>query len=143
MSTVCCASPAYLRDHGIPRRPEDLSAHQCVTFLSDRTGRAIDWEFACGEHRVQLALEGVLAVNDHDACVTASLMNLGIVKVANYVARSYLASGQLTQVLEDWTAEQSPISVMYLQSRHLSAKVRTFVDWVSELMQKDAIFQAR
>ena len=92
---------------------------------------------------MQLALEGVLAVNDHDACITASLMNLGIVNVANYVARSYLASGQLTQVLEDWTAEQSPISVMYPQSRHLSAKVRIFVDWVSELIKQDSIFQTR
>ena len=142
MSTICCASPAYLREHGIPRRPEDLSAHRCVTYLSDRTGRVMDWEFARGEQKVQLALEGVLAVNDHDAYIAASLMNLGIVKVANYVARPHLASGKLTQVLEDWTAEQSPISVMYPQSRHLSAKVRIFVDWVSELIQQDPIFKA-
>jgi LysR family transcriptional regulator for bpeEF and oprC len=65
------------------------------------------------------------------------------VKVGNYVARPYLESGQLTQVLADWTAEQLPISVMYPQSRHLSAKVRTFVDWISELIQQDSIFQTR
>lgn len=64
-------------------------------------------------------------------------------KVGNYVARPYLESGQLTQVLADWTAEQLPISVMYPQSRHLSAKVRIFVDWVSELIQQDPIFQTR
>ena len=143
MSTVCCASPAYLREHGTPRRPEDLAAHRCVTYLAGRTGQAADWEFARGEQKVQLALEGVLAVNDHDAYIVASLMNLGIVKVANYVARPYLASGQLTQVLADWTAEQSPISVMYPQSRQLSAKVRIFVDWVSELIQQDPILQLR
>ncbi|HLA73952.1 MAG TPA: LysR family transcriptional regulator [Steroidobacteraceae bacterium] len=143
MSTICCASPAYLRDHGVPHRPEDLAVHRCVTYLSDRTGRTLDWEFARGEQKVQLALEGVLAVNDHDAYIAASLMSLGIVKVANYVVRPYLASGQLTQVLEDWTAEQSPISVMYPQSRHLSAKVRIFVDWVSDLIQQDPVFHAR
>ena len=143
MSTVCCASPAYLKEHGTPHRPEDLSTHRCVTYLSNRTGRAIDWEFARGGQKVQLTVDGVLAVNDHDAYIAASLMSFGIVKVANYVARPYLESAQLTQVLADWTAEQSPISVMYPQSRHLSAKVRIFVDWVSELIQKDPMFQMR
>ena len=61
----------------------------------------------------------------------------------NYVARPYLESGQLMQVLTDWTAEQFPISVMYPRSRHLSAKVRIFVDWVSELIQQEPFFQAR
>jgi LysR family transcriptional regulator for bpeEF and oprC len=143
MSFVCCASPAYLREHGTPRRPEDLSAHRCVNYVSNRTGRVIDWEFARGGQKVELTLDGVLAVNDHDAYVVAGLMSFGIVKVANYVARPYLESGQLTQVLTDWTAEQLPISVIYLQSRHLSAKVRIFVDWVSELIQQDPIFQTR
>lgn len=59
------------------------------------------------------------------------------------MARPYLESGQLTQVLSDWTAEQVPISVMYPKSRHLSAKVRIFVDWVSELIHQDPIFQMR
>jgi LysR family transcriptional regulator for bpeEF and oprC len=143
MFTVCCASPAYLREHGIPRRPEDLSAHRCVTYVSNHTGRVIEWDFARGEQKVQLTLDGVLAVNDYDAYIVASLLSFGIVKVANYVARPYLASGQLTQVLADWTTEQSPISVMYPQSRHLSAKVRIFVDWVSDLIQQDPIFQTR
>lgn len=143
MSFVCCASPAYLREHGTPRRPEELSTHRCVNYLSNRTGRVIDWEFSRGREKVELTLDGVLAVNDFDAYVAAGLMGFGIVKVGNYVARPYLESEQLTQVLGDWTAEQLPISVMYPQSRHLSAKVRTFVDWVSELIQQDPIFQTR
>jgi hypothetical protein len=57
------------------------------------------------------------------------------------MARPHLESVQLIQVLTDWTAEQFPISVMYPQSRHLSTKVRIFVDWVSELIQQDPIFQ--
>lgn len=101
----------------------------------------MDWEFERGGQNVQLTLDGVLAVNDHDAYVVAGLMSFGIVKVANYLAQPYLESGQLTQVLADWTAEQFHISVMYPQSRHLSAKVRIFVDWVSELIQQDPTFQ--
>jgi LysR family transcriptional regulator for bpeEF and oprC len=143
MTSVCCASPGYLRQHGIPSRPEELSAHRCVNFVSNRTGRILDWEFAQDGQKVQLTLDGVLAVNDQDAYVVAGLMGFGIVKVANYMARPYLESGQLVQVLADWTAEQFPISVMYPKTRHLSAKVRIFVDWVSELIQQDPSLQTR
>jgi LysR family transcriptional regulator for bpeEF and oprC len=141
MSSVCCASPAYLREHGVPRSPEELSKHRCVNYVSNRTGRILDWELARDGQKVQLTLDGVLAVNDHDAYIAAGLMSFGIVKVANYMARPYLESGQLTQVLTDWTAEQFPISVMYPQSRHLSAKVRIFADWISGLIQQDPMFQ--
>jgi LysR family transcriptional regulator for bpeEF and oprC len=141
MSSICVASPAYLREHGIPRNPEDLPTHRCVNYVSNRTGRILDWEFAQDGRKVQLTLDGVLAVNDHDAYLVAGLMSFGIVKVADYVARPYLESGQLTQVLTDWTAEQYPILVMYPKSRQLSAKVRLFVDWVSELIQQNPLLQ--
>jgi len=141
LSFICCASPAYLREHGVPRTPEDLSAHRCVNFMSNRTGQILDWEFVRDGRKAQLTLDGVLAVNDHDAYVIAGVTSLGIVKVAHYVARPYLESGHLTQVLTDWTAEQLPIAVMYPQSRHLSAKVRIFVDWVSELIQNNPLLQ--
>ena len=143
MSSICVASPAYLREHGIPRSPEELSAHRCVNYVSNRTGRILDWEFAQDGRKVQLTLDGVLAVNDHDAYLVAGLMSFGIVKIADYVARPYLESGQLAQVLTDWTAEQYPILVMYPKSRHLSAKVRLFVDWVSELIQQEPVLQTR
>lgn len=143
MTSVCCASPAYLHEHGSPRSPDELSLHRCVNFMSNRTGRILDWEFARDGQRVTLTLDGVLAVNDSEAYVTAGLNGFGIVKVANYIARPYLDSGQLVPVLPDWTVEQYPISVMYPQNRHLSAKVRIFVDWISELIQKDPIFQPR
>jgi LysR family transcriptional regulator for bpeEF and oprC len=143
MSFVCCASPAYLREHGSPRRPEELSAHRCVNYISNRTGRVMDWEFARADQKIRLTLDGVLAMNDSDAYVVAGLMSFGIVKAANYLVRPYLESGQLMQVLTDWTAEQFPISVIYPQNRHLSAKVRIFVDWVSELIKQDPILQTR
>jgi LysR family transcriptional regulator for bpeEF and oprC len=143
MTSVCCASPAYLREHGTPRSPDELAAHRCVNYMSHRTGRILDWEFAREGQKVVLTLDGVFAVNDHEAYVAAGLNSLGIVKAANYIVRPYLDSGRLVAVLPDWTVEQYAISVMYPQSRHLSAKVRIFVDWISELIQKDPIFQLR
>ena len=63
-------------------------------------------------------------------------------RLVEYVALPYLESGQLKEVLANWTAEQRfPISVMYPHSRHLSAKVRIFVEWMSELIRLYPIFQ--
>lgn len=143
MTSVCCASPAYLREHGTPRSPDDLSTHRCVNYMSNRTGRILDWEFARDGQRVVLTLDGVFAVNDPEAYVAAGLNGFGIVKVANYIVRPYLDSGRLAPVLPEWTVEQYPISVMYPQNRHLSAKVRIFVDWISELIQADPTFHPR
>lgn len=143
MSVICCASPEYLRQHGVPQRPEDLSKHRCINFMVSRTGRVLDWEFVRAREKVQLTIDGILAVNDHDAYVAAGAMGLGIVKVANYVAQPYLDSGQLTEVLAEWTAERLPIQVVYPQSRHLSAKLRLFVEWVGELIRDDPLFQPK
>lgn len=143
MSFICCASPEYLRQHGAPNRPEDLSAHRCINFMTSRTGRVLDWEFVRAREKVQLTVDGILAVNDHDAYVVAGVIGLGIVKVANYVAQPYIDSGQLTQVLAEWTAERVPVWILYPQSRHLSAKVRLFVEWVSELIRDDPLFQRK
>ena len=68
-------------------------------------------------------------------------MGLGIVKIANYVVRPYLESGELSQVLPDWTAEHFPVSVMYPKSGHVAPKVRVFIDWVSELFEKNPLLQ--
>jgi LysR family transcriptional regulator for bpeEF and oprC len=70
-SVVCCASPAYLKEHGAPRRPEELAAHRCVNYLSNRTARVMDREFSRGKQKVELTLDGVLAVNDPDAYIVA------------------------------------------------------------------------
>jgi LysR family transcriptional regulator for bpeEF and oprC len=142
LTTICCASPAYLREHGTPSSPEGLSEHRCVNYVSHRTGRVLDWEFSRRGRKLRLTLDGALAVNDHDAYIAAGLMSFGIVKVANYVARPYLESGQLVSVLTHWTTEQYPISIMYPQSRHLSAKVRAFVEWISDLIRNDPMLQA-
>jgi len=138
---ICCASPAYLQEHGVPRSPEDLANHRCVNLMSNRTGRVADWQFVRDGQRLELTLDGVLAVNEHDAYVLAGLMSLGIVKIASYAAHPHLESGKLVQVLADWTAEELPISVMYPQSRHVPAKLRVFVEWVSALIEQNPLFQ--
>ncbi len=94
-------------------------------------GRVLEWEFVRARERVRLSRwhccerlrrscrSGCDRTRDH--------------QIANYLAKPYLDSGQLTQVLAQWTADRLPIWVLYPRSRHLPAKVRLFVEWVSEL----------
>jgi LysR family transcriptional regulator, regulator for bpeEF and oprC len=142
MRFICCASPRYLQEHGTPSIPEDLLiSHRCVNVISNRTGKAMEWDFKREGQTMHLAVQGILSVNDPTAYVACGLMGLGIVKVATYLARPYLDSGQLVQVLAAWTAEPVPISVLYPQNRHLSAKVRAFADWIAELFEQNSLLQ--
>jgi LysR family transcriptional regulator for bpeEF and oprC len=135
MRFICCASPDYLARHGRPRTPEDLRDHRCVNYHSSRSGRALPFDFVRQGEKREIEVEGPVTVNDADAYLACGLNGLGIVQMATYLAQPHLESGRLEQVLADWTSEPFPISVMYPQNRHLSAKVRVFVDWIAELFE--------
>ena len=75
----------------------------------------------------------MVSVNDAEAYVTGGLMGLGLVQPPRFMVRELLKAGALRLVLPEFEAEAMPISVMYPQNRHLSQKVRVFVDWVVEI----------
>lgn len=133
MHYVTCASPAYLARHGRPLHPGDLAHHRCVNYFSARTGTAFDWYFAREEERVQVALSSHMAVSDSGAYTAAGVSGLGIVQMASFLMAPMIEDGRLERILEDWTNEPLPIHVVYPQNRHLSAKVRVFVDWIAQL----------
>lgn len=128
-----CAAPSYLQRFGRPTHPRELAAHRCVNYFSAKTGKIFDWDFSKDGERIQLALDGHIAVNNSDANLQAGLSGLGIVQLAAYSASRYFESGQLETVLEDWQSDPFPLHVVYPQNRHLSAKVRVFVEWIAEL----------
>ncbi|MDB5906641.1 MAG: LysR family transcriptional regulator [Massilia sp.] len=130
---VTCAAPAYLDLHGRPTHPNDLAAHRCVNYFSSKTGKVHGWDFSRGEDRIQIAAPASLAVNDSTAYISAGLAGLGIMQMASYSIDPYVAAGQLELLLEDWISSPLPVNVVYPQNRHLSAKVRVFVEWVADL----------
>ncbi|MFL6675963.1 MAG: LysR family transcriptional regulator [Massilia sp.] len=130
---LTAASPSYLQRHGMPQHPHDLSRHRCVNYFSAKTGKIYDWDFTLGGERIEVPMPGVIALNDSNAYVQAGLAGLGIVQMPDYLLMEHVASGQMVQVLPDWTTDLLPIHIVYLQNRHLSAKVRVFVEWISEL----------
>lgn len=130
---VTCASPDYLEKHGTPLTIDDLKDHRAVHYFSSRTGRTIDWDFVVDGVTREVELNGSISVNDSDAYVDCGLQGLGMIQAPRYMVLPHLQSGRLREVLGQWTPKPTPISVVYLQNRHLSPKVRVFVDWVAEL----------
>ncbi|WP_444848344.1 LysR family transcriptional regulator [Duganella caerulea] len=130
---VTCATPDYLNRYGRPAHPDELMRHRCVNYFSSRTGKLFDWDFSRDGHRIQVALPGHIAVNDTNAYTAAGLAGLGIVQMPNFMMEPMLKDGRFEQLLTDWSSDPLPVHVVYPQNRHLSAKVRVFVEWVAEL----------
>jgi LysR family transcriptional regulator for bpeEF and oprC len=132
-----CASPDYLRRRGVPRNPDDLARHDCIAFLDLATGRPADWLFARAGASVARAPGGRLAFNSMEAAVEAAAAGLGVAQVLSSLAQDAVVTGRLRPLLVDWAAEGPPLYVAYPHHRHLSAKIRAFVDFAAEVFAGD------
>jgi DNA-binding transcriptional LysR family regulator len=128
---VPCAAPIYLREHGAPETPADLARHACLTYeylaLRD-TWRFIDR--AGVEHAIRVA--GPVHANNGDLLVATAVEGIGISMEPDFIVAADLAAGRLVQVLADYAPAPTSIYAVYPSRRHLSAKVRTFVDFLAE-----------
>jgi len=134
LNFVTCAAPAYLERFGTPSHPRDLERHRCINYFSSKTGKIYSWDYSRDGERIEMTLPGVVALNDSNAYLTAGLAGLGIIMIRSLLVHDALADGRLVRVLDDWVTDPLPIHVVYPQNRHLSAKVRVFVEWVADLM---------
>ena len=123
----CYASPAYLEAHGWPKTPADLAAHDCIVFS---VWGAV-WPFAAGEREVEVRVRGRLASNSLVVACNVALAGLGIVRLPEVLAKPYLRDGRLVEVLSDFVTQTIPLHLLYPSGRHLSPRVRAFVDYVA------------
>jgi len=138
-----CAAPSYLAEHGQPTHPNDLKQHRCINHFSPRTGKIAAWVFSKGGARVQIALGGHVALDDENSYVAAAEAGLGIAQIPAFILKEAMERGSLELVLGDWFPEPAPLYVVYPRQRHLSSKVRVFVDWVAELLDSHDGIQLR
>jgi LysR family transcriptional regulator for bpeEF and oprC len=131
---ITCAAPSYLARMGEPTHPTDLERdHEVISFFSARAGRTIDMDFARGNERFEISGRHKVALNEGTSYVVAAVAGLGVAQSPKFMVDPYLATGQLRQVLSDWTVEPLPLHVVYPPNRHLSNKLRVFVDWTAGL----------
>jgi DNA-binding transcriptional LysR family regulator len=127
---VVAAAPAYWKKNGTPQKPEELRAHNCLTYSylsSGNTWRMTDLKGK--EHVIQA--KGNLASNNGEALLEAAAEGLGVVNLPTWMVGPDLESGRLTEVLADYAQPEPSVHVIYPPGRHLSAKVRAFVDFLA------------
>lgn len=134
------AAPSYLQRTGAPTHPRELEEgrHSTIGFLWSRTGRALPYAMQRGEERIEAQGRPLLTVDDGNACLAAGLAGLGILWLPHYMAKPHLATGELLPLFEDWRMAPMPMYLAFPPNRHVSAKLRVFIDWVLALMAEHA-----
>ncbi|WP_449105210.1 LysR substrate-binding domain-containing protein [Pseudomonas mohnii] len=130
------AAPSYLARVGIPAHPRELedSPHRIVGFLWARTGKAVPYALHNHAERIQIKGRYALAVDDGNAYLAGGLAGLGVLWLPKYMANTFEARGELVPLFENWSLDPMPIYVAFPPNRHISIKLRVFIDWVAELM---------
>lgn len=125
---VVCASPAYIEKYGAPETPEDLLKHNCLTHSS--YVHFNDWEFRDGDDIKVMSIKGNFRTNSASALHEAVKAGIGIARLATFVSQPSLDSGELVPLLTEHTRDTSNILAVYPHRRHLSTRVRAFIDFL-------------
>jgi DNA-binding transcriptional LysR family regulator len=122
-----CATPEYFRRHGVPQKPQDLEGHNCLTYTYFNPQDP--WRLRGPDGEISVRASGDLRVNDDDALAEAVLRGLGIALLPTFIVGRDLQAGRLQSVLAEYVPLERHIYAIYLPNRHLSAKVRAFIDY--------------
>lgn len=132
---INCVSPDYLHHHGTPCKPEDLMHHWAVNFASPTTGKIDPWEYVKGEKFYTVSMKSRVIVNNADTYIACAIAGMGLIQIPAYDVQHHLAVGELVEVLPNVKAAPMPVQVMYPHRRHLSKRVRVFIEWIEKLIK--------
>lgn len=129
---VVCASPAYLKQYGEPKSPEDLKHHHCVVYTLARSPH--EWSFCRGDETVSVQVDGSLKVNNSLAASQAAVVGLGLILLPMFTVLDGLERGVLKTVLKEWSTEPLTLYAIYPKHRQHSGKLRVFINFMSEAL---------
>jgi len=128
---LLCASPLYLEKYGIPQKLADLHRHNCIFIRQNESPYGV-WSFTHGGHTENVKVQGALGCNDGEVALNWALEGYGILLRAEWDIARYVRSGRLRLVLEDQTPTRADVYAVYPQQLHLSARVRSLIDFLIE-----------
>lgn len=130
-----CASADYIRRRGMPKTLEDLAHHDLIHYVTTLGSKSEGFEYPEGEGFKLLPMKGPIVVNSSDAYHAACLAGLGIVQAPEIGMREDIARGEVVEILPQLKPAPMPVSLLYAHRRNLPKRVRTFMDWVAEVLQ--------
>ena len=126
-----CASPDYLKRRGVPQTPDDLRQHDCLRSTTMQT--AHEWTFRREDGSLwPVEVKGPMTANNGDALRVAALKGMGLTLLPTFIVGADLQAGDLVSVLEPYVEQRLSVHAVYPTARHLSPKVRAFVDFLSD-----------
>jgi DNA-binding transcriptional LysR family regulator len=132
---VVCAAPSYLEKWGIPQHPIELKDRSCLHYGYLATGDK--WQFIRGDRKYEVSIAGVLCSNNGEVLRDAAVRGLGIVALPTFIIERELQQGKLEPILSDYHLPKLSICAIYPVNRHLSLKVRLFIDFLASALSKD------
>ncbi|AHG62121.1 LysR family transcriptional regulator [Advenella mimigardefordensis] len=135
-----CASPAYLTSSAPVNHPSDLLQHRHLGFKFPGTGRRFVPTLTRGDERFTLDHPPAMYFNNGTATAAAAAVGLGVAFLPRAEVNRQFHTGELVEIFSDWSMASMPMSIVYPYNRHLSARVRTIADWVSNLMASDPLW---
>ena len=127
---VVCAAPDYLKRHGVPRRPGELERHNCLLYSYAQVMN--DWAFRDAEGgELTVRVSGNLRANNGNLLREAALRGVGVIREPSFQVDDDLRAGRLVPLLEDYVVRELPMYAVYASRKHVSAKVRSFVDFLA------------
>jgi DNA-binding transcriptional LysR family regulator len=124
-------APSYFANHGKPKRIDDLAAHDCLAFTYLETRLVRPWRFIEGGVRKMVTPKGTMSFSDIAAVCDAAVAGYGVAQLQGYFVDALIKSGGLVAVLEKFKPQLEPAWLVYPPTRHLSPKVRVFVDFMA------------
>ncbi|WP_299998208.1 LysR family transcriptional regulator [uncultured Cedecea sp.] len=134
------AAPSYLAQAGRPDHPSELELphHHIVGFAWSRTRRVFPCTLRRDGESIDVQGRPALVVDDGNAYIAAGIAGIGALWMPSYMAQTYVARGELIPLFSDWQLDPMPMYIAFPQNRHISAKLRVFIDWLVELMAQHA-----
>jgi len=126
---VTCASPAYLAARGTPRIPDDLAAHDCISYEGALAGNV--WRFVRDKREIAVSVQPRLFASLVEAACDAARAGIGIARVFSHHVAASIEAGTLVTVLDDFEPTPLPVNLLYTAGRFLPIKVRAFLDFAA------------
>jgi DNA-binding transcriptional LysR family regulator len=131
LERVVCASPAYLRRHGTPRKPEELLKHNCMSMSYSPALRR--WPFATAEGVRHIEVGGNVVANTAESLLQLALLGVGVIRLSDAIVGAPIHEGRLVALLQDvHHAEPLPLHAVYPHGRHRSPRVSAMIDFLVE-----------
>jgi DNA-binding transcriptional LysR family regulator len=129
MRLICCTSPAYIKAHGRPASPNELSGHECILYSYASTRST--WLFSIDGSEIGVKVGGRISSNNGAAICEMAISGLGIILQPDFIVARHLRSGALEQLFPDQLPESVGIYAVYQSRRHVPARLRLLLDHLS------------